>query len=453
MSIEPKLLGVGLAASLWVGFAPAAGASEVFVLDADPFRDSGARLVGRFEVSDWTSNPDGLPGGLSVGVERFTDPAQGLQWVGAVTLAPLPAGAAFALVNQVDPDLSVFAARTLAATAPDADGNGIADAWERAFFGQVGVDPEADPDADGAPNVEEARAGTDPTDDLSRPGVPGGLARWAGEGDSLDALGHHPGIWGGDPGFVPGIVGRAFAFSGSNQVRVADSALFRPETEFTVAAWVRLSSVSADRSPVLVRPSSNAGLPGIGLFMTSGGPRLFLGSATASRFDGPDTPILAEVWYHVAATWMPGTVRIYLDGALASTASYSPSALGTLDLPPGKDLLLGQDGHTGFLKGALDELVFASRVLSAEEVRRLAGRGQPGWRAEFAPVARSPEGGWMGLRFAVPAGAPGIRVEAARVLGGGWEAIDARAVEEAGRAFLEVPIEPGDDARYFRLKR
>lgn len=44
----------------------------------------------------------------------------------------------------------------------DADNNGLADAWELARFGHVGVDPDADPDADGFSNLQEFLANTDP---------------------------------------------------------------------------------------------------------------------------------------------------------------------------------------------------------------------------------------------------------------------------------------------------
>jgi hypothetical protein len=45
----------------------------------------------------------------------------------------------------------------------DANANGLPDAWERTFFGGLGVDPNADPDGDGMSNKEEYLAGTNPT--------------------------------------------------------------------------------------------------------------------------------------------------------------------------------------------------------------------------------------------------------------------------------------------------
>jgi len=50
----------------------------------------------------------------------------------------------------------------------DTDGNGLPDWWEIQYFGDVGVDPAADPDGDGFTNLQEYLLGTHPNDFSSR---------------------------------------------------------------------------------------------------------------------------------------------------------------------------------------------------------------------------------------------------------------------------------------------
>jgi hypothetical protein len=53
----------------------------------------------------------------------------------------------------------------------DADGNGLPDLWEQHYFGQTGVDPNADLDGDGLSNLQEYQRHTDPASSSSW-GVP-----------------------------------------------------------------------------------------------------------------------------------------------------------------------------------------------------------------------------------------------------------------------------------------
>lgn len=74
-----------------------------------------------------------------------------------------PAQASFSLsstargrIERVDLNISIV--------LQDLDGNGLPDAWERLYFGRIGIDPFADPDRDGLNNLAEYKAGTNPND-------------------------------------------------------------------------------------------------------------------------------------------------------------------------------------------------------------------------------------------------------------------------------------------------
>jgi hypothetical protein len=49
----------------------------------------------------------------------------------------------------------------------DTDADGLADSWEQQYFGALTVNPNDDPDGDGSTNLQEYRAGTNPTDPQS----------------------------------------------------------------------------------------------------------------------------------------------------------------------------------------------------------------------------------------------------------------------------------------------
>ena len=69
--------------------------------------------------------------------------------------------------------ISIGLAAVPMAADPDTDGNLLIDSWELKFFGHLGLDPYADADGDGYSNLQEMLAGSDPTDPLNIPIIPG----------------------------------------------------------------------------------------------------------------------------------------------------------------------------------------------------------------------------------------------------------------------------------------
>ncbi len=71
------------------------------------------------------------------------------------------------ITNAASPALTINATFNVTVMG-DADGDGLPDAWEAAYFGSVtGADRDEDSDGDGMSNLEEYLAGTDATNELS----------------------------------------------------------------------------------------------------------------------------------------------------------------------------------------------------------------------------------------------------------------------------------------------
>lgn len=137
-------------------FAPPGAALPEVAVAADHLALSyrhvaaAADVVCRVEVSPdlrvWSS------GGAATGAPAVVALGGGMERVVVADLALVSgAGRRF---------LRLDASRTFV----DADGNGLADAWETANFGHAGIHPVADPDGDGRPNRQEFLDGTAPTD-------------------------------------------------------------------------------------------------------------------------------------------------------------------------------------------------------------------------------------------------------------------------------------------------
>ena len=73
--------------------------------------------------------------------------------------------------NDGQADSNVATVSITVGAYTDTDADGMDDAWEVSYFGDLSHGPSEDPDGDGYTNMEEYQAGTDPTDPASKPGT------------------------------------------------------------------------------------------------------------------------------------------------------------------------------------------------------------------------------------------------------------------------------------------
>ncbi len=151
------------------------------------------------------------------------------------------------------------------------------------------------------------------------------------------------------PAWVAGRVGTALRFNAAathNYVLVPDSSALDLTTEGTIMAWVYPTATAASGTGIVRRGSatSASAQEAYGLLVVSQGKnrrfRFMLreSSGGTQRTVTGNTNIALNAWYHVAGTWGPAGIRIYVNGAVQGSnatvrSSYdttSPLHIGTL---------------------------------------------------------------------------------------------------------------------------
>ncbi len=116
---------------------------------------------------------------VTLGSAQVAEDNQGTQLGVTLTLRTDAQGevSAFVLLGSIFDEANQITATAFTATQstavvfdattnpnPDTDSDGLLDAWELQFFGDLTQGPNDDPDGDGISNLDEFNAGTDPTD-------------------------------------------------------------------------------------------------------------------------------------------------------------------------------------------------------------------------------------------------------------------------------------------------
>ncbi|HEX7077594.1 MAG TPA: LamG-like jellyroll fold domain-containing protein [Candidatus Eisenbacteria bacterium] len=201
---------------------------------------------------------------------------------------------------------------------------------------------------------------------------------------ALDSSGGgNPGTLVNGPTWTAGKIGQAVAFDGINDfVRVNDpgaGSALDLKTDFSMAAWVRFSSLPSSgsaRNPRVLQKSGDTGAAGSYYLAvrTSTAPgilslRLKFGGSVYN-LDGAST-LAVNRWYHVAAVKSAGSARLYLDGVQDGPTYTVPSGAPDANNDP---LYIGESpsNSDGAVAGAIDDVRLYGRALSASEISGLA---------------------------------------------------------------------------------
>ena len=133
---------------------------------------------------------------------------------------------------------------------------------------------------------------------------------------------------------------------------------------FTLEAWVYKQTSKVDVGVVGSWLASQNGGPMIWVDNVSGHYRLTLGATSGNYLDSGVTPAIGR-WQHVAAEYDGSTARIYIDGTLAASSTFTGNVgdsntwrIGAYGSPAGS-----------FFDGRIDDVRIYNRALSASQVQ------------------------------------------------------------------------------------
>ena len=169
--------------------------------------------------------------------------------------------------------------------------------------------------------------------------------------------------------WTTGFMGSALHFNANpcSDVSVSNSAALNPTAALTVAAWVKADSWTAHSSsdnPRIIgksNPEQFALIVQHGAFL-----RFFLRGVTGGDIQ-TTAPPTAGVWHHVAGTYDGSTIRIYVDGLVAT----QQLASGSIAIDSGNLVIGGlyrSSNNVDYFDGTIDDVWLYGRALSSSEI-------------------------------------------------------------------------------------
>ncbi|MFQ6119136.1 MAG: LamG-like jellyroll fold domain-containing protein [Methanosarcinales archaeon] len=173
--------------------------------------------------------------------------------------------------------------------------------------------------------------------------------------------------------WVYGKFGKALRFDGvDDYVEVPDSPGLDITDAITIEAWVKPLTLTSNTYPMW--KVNTYGL-GYGILIIGGASDkyqfAFHDGGSWQYVNTATSPTIGN-WYHIVGTFDGLNIRIYVNGALENTASYS----GGIN-PTTNTLVIGSGSPTvGHFNCIIDEVRIYNRALSAEEIKAHYERGQ-----------------------------------------------------------------------------
>jgi alpha-tubulin suppressor-like RCC1 family protein len=206
---------------------------------------------------------------------------------------------------------------------------------------------------------------------------------WRAESNTLDFTGLDNGTVVGGVSYVPGKVGQAFSFNGTDgEIRLGSGAGNFGTNDFTIEFWIQTSSTRALESVLGKRPACNGDSTGFWDMRISNG-RLAMALMAPGVIDynqiNATRQINDGVYHHVAFVRQGTSGTLYIDGTYEAAGS-TPGAtyLSTSgNFVIGRSACVGVDGSQ-YLTGQLDEIAVYQQALSLSQVQAIYHAGSAG---------------------------------------------------------------------------
>ncbi len=211
----------------------------------------------------------------------------------------------------------------------------------------------------------------------TNPGTTGLVALYTMDDNVQDSSGkNYHGTLSGEAGYGTGYAGKALNFNGSNTyVDLPIGPLLSTLSDITIVTWVNSSGTGGDWQRVWDFGTGNTNYICLASHQTATGPMTFaIRTTTVAEVRVVAPARLPTGWHNVAVTIASATMtaQLYLDGVAVSSNAVTvlPKDLGNTN-----QNWLGRSQYTAdaYFSGMLDEFRIYNRVLSAAEVRYLAG--------------------------------------------------------------------------------
>ena len=295
------------------------------------------------------------------------------------------------------------------------------------------------------------------------PAPAGMVAWWPGDGNADDIASTNHGMLKNGAILAAGMIGQAFIFDGiGSYVQLPN--LIPGQAEGTVECWFKLNTWnwSSARDGVYLwssteyLPDSPNSFDGVNLgthrgYTSTGGELMFGVWDVNADWKWAMSGVIPQMgrWYHVAGTWGPNGVQIYVDGVQRGINPYLGAAPTYLQYS-----LLGRSSHpTSVTDGLIDEFALFSRALSADEIAAIYNAGSAGKCKETpVPVITAITPHYDDVTLTWTSLTNGMyRVEyALTVTGTNWTALTPY-ITTTGTTTSFTDNSPGEAPRYYRV--